>query len=197
MNELTQRWCVPSDLLAIASIPAGSEITVSYLSRPMPYELRQKNLQQYALFQFTCTCSTCTLSFPYRRQNDERINRLLTFLQALEQGRQLPPPLSLMRQLASLAMTAAEDSGMTPMLGLLVGLATQTCISGADETNARAWADLFVEWSWFVKDMPSLQQAVACLQPRQHPVWGRELQRTGGKRETLQAPVSRTPLSLS
>ena len=56
-----------------------------------------------------------------------------------------PAPVSRMRQIASLSMTAAEDRMFVPILGVLVSLACQVCILGGDEQNARTWAELMFE----------------------------------------------------
>ena len=141
-------------------------------------------------YAFTCTCPTCTLSVPDRVLHDEKILRLHSTLLSITQNRQPTSAISRIRQLASLSMTAAEDRMFVPILGVLVSLACQVCILGGDEQNARAWAELMFEWSWFVTDLAVFKNAIVCLQPRQHPLWAREVQRRGGTRETLQAPVS-------
>lgn len=127
----------------------------------MHHKPRQELLKSF--FGFDCKCRTCTFSTPDRVSQDDRVTRH----DELTKTRSATPLglLSFTRRLASLAITATDDKMLTPTLGFLVENATLFCTMGADEHNAKAWAKLWREWAWFLKDEEKLKEATGFLDP--------------------------------
>ncbi|EKG13661.1 hypothetical protein MPH_09126 [Macrophomina phaseolina MS6] len=55
-------------------VPAGTELTISYLDASLPRAARQRKL--HANWGFPCTCSLCSLSPPLSRASDRRLARI-------------------------------------------------------------------------------------------------------------------------
>jgi hypothetical protein len=113
----------------------GSEITIAYLDGDQDYSSRQLNLKKH--FNFTCTCTLCSVSPASRQESDKRFNELSRLDDSIGDGFQLIcSPLSCLQNAHKMLRLFQMEGIMDARVPRLYYDAFQIVIAHGDQARA-------------------------------------------------------------
>ncbi|KAK5652639.1 hypothetical protein OQA88_10232 [Cercophora sp. LCS_1] len=175
---------------AIRDIPAGEEITISYVDGFKTYAQRQARL--LASFGFRCACSRCSTSRTERKESDARRKRLKELEDEIGDGVGIVvTPLACLRKVREM-VRLLEVEGMVGLIPRAYYDAFQVVIANGDQARARHFAVLLYDARVVVEGEDSADAVRAqgfVARPAEHRLYGTTMKWRQG--------VDKVPVGLS
>ncbi|KUL81766.1 hypothetical protein ZTR_09241 [Talaromyces verruculosus] len=113
----------------------GTEITIAYLDGSQDYSSRQLNLKKY--FNFTCTCTLCSMPPALRQESDRRLNEISRLDESIGDGlRLICSPLSCLHDAHAMLQLLRMEGIVNAKIPRLYYDAFQIVIAHGDQARA-------------------------------------------------------------
>ncbi|KAL5501622.1 hypothetical protein ACEPAH_8882 [Sanghuangporus vaninii] len=158
---------------AIKPIKRGQELLTTYTDTKRPRHERQAYVKSN--YDFTCTCSVCSLPEVESRTSDERLSRMTNLYQTFATwGRGEIDGVTASR-IAKDIWELGEQEGYWSERGRLAGDVVYVASAHSDERGVLAWARLARKWFSIELGNDStqaLEMQTVLNKPRSHFAWG-------------------------
>ncbi|KAL5524496.1 hypothetical protein ACEPAF_9636 [Sanghuangporus sanghuang] len=158
---------------AIKQIKRGQELLTTYMDTKRPRHERQAYVKSN--YDFTCTCSVCSLHEVESRTSDERLSKMTDLYQTFATwGRGKIDGVTASR-IAKDIWELGEQEGYWSERGRLAGDVVYVASAHSDERGVLAWAHLARKWFSIELGNDStqaLEMQIVLNKPRSHFAWG-------------------------